>query len=417
LNKRQAKIERLFLSLCMVKWKFTIAEKHAIHTVLGPKCIWCNSIVFMNDVEVDHVIPEKTPQSEAIELIEKFKLSNEFQINSFYNWAPIHPACNKGKGADRFNDAPIIMQILHKISKRVPEIIQIHENAKRRLKNGFQFADLRNAIENKELTEEDLELFLKGKNVQGKKKGTTYNSTFRCNIKTVKQKGTYGKLTPKQTYNVWYDQFDSKNKHLKEFNCILQFQAQAALMNARESYFNFIHDIVQDEYTIDTDNSYDFGTHFSLISRKIISYTSTTRIYNYGAAHEDYTISGHSYHVDPLRPLFLEDMILNYEQFIFKIAPIAYQKMIDEIKGYEPETEITEHYPIEKAWLTPEFNAFKNYHFTEKSVAFIFNPYEISPWSYGAQFPEFSFQELIDLFPQEEKLVKFLSTINKRKKK
>jgi len=61
--------------------------------------------------------------------------------------------------------------------------------------------------------------------------------------------------------------------------------------------------------------------------------------------------------------------------------------------------------------LLPEEKYFDNYYFTPDSIVFIYNPYEISAWSYGDHHIEIKFEELIKSFVNEIKLIDFLKTL------
>lgn len=387
----------------MAKYKFSLAQKYAVYSVLGPKCVWCKKPVFFEDVEIDHIIPESIEESTLKDLVTKFKLAPNFTINSFYNWASIHSKCNKSKSADTFNAAPFIAEILHRISKKVPEIEKTHADTTKRFKNSKITADIINAIQKKAISLKDIKSLLKrNSNSRQNPQREKFNKVFKCKIDLIKQNGQYGKTSPKQLFNIIYAAFDSEKRDLKELNSIFQSQALAELMNSRDNYFNYLKDIGGDDPFSEMDSSLEYDMYFTHISKNFISYTSTTRIYNTGAAHENYAISGISFSLNPVRKFNLSNLIVDYEAFINKITPIAYRRMISEIIEHDGEdmnlTDVTDHFPIEKDWLTTEFGAFKNYYFTSTSIVFVFNPYEISAWSFGAHFPEFKLSELIDLF-------------------
>ena len=394
----------------MSKYRFTIAQKLAIHRVLGARCIWCTEPVAFKDCVLDHVIPESITARELTDLTQHFKLSPNFNVNSFYNWGPIHDRCNRRKSSKTFK-APFIGELLHDISNRVPEIISAHEEIERELKNSKPLAHLEHAVKNKQITKNDIDTVLGIKKKSSMAAQSPIQNFFKCNTYLVTRKGRYGNKRPRQFYDVSYEQFDTTNESLLELNCIVEAEAIRSLMTARGAYFDYLKEYsAQDLF--DADSSEGFSMTFYHASKNFISYTTSVNFYHTGTAHWQYAISGHSYYLNPLRPIDLQNIILSYDDFILKITPLAYKKMIDSIRETEPDLEVTDYSPIEKTWLTREFKAFSNFHFTQNALCFIFNPYEVSAWSYGAHFPEFSFDELIKLFPEETHLLKLISSIN-----
>lgn len=391
----------------MAKHTFTIAEKYAVYRILGPNCVWCHEPVSYNESEVDHVIPESMEKEKVDELISHYKLATNFQLNSFYNWAPIHPKCNKRKLAKTFKKAPFIGGILHNIEDDFEQLEKEHELAKKRFSNPIVAAQLENALKNKLISISEIEELLSKNNVSVK----TKTNVFGCKINTIEEKGKYGKKRPKQIYDITYQEFDTDVKPLIELNSLVKAEATKELINARENYYSYASDLEDDEAC--TDNYHEYSMGYRHLTKKFVSYTSNVRFFNAGAAHDQYTITGHSFYLNPLRPFDLESILKDYPAFINKITPLAYDKMIADIKLRMPDEDFTEYSPIEKDWLTQDNNSFKNYHFSETGLSFIFNPYEISAWVFGPHFPEFSFDELIILFPEETEFVKFISSLKK----
>lgn len=410
--------EYSFLLFCsnkitrMSKYRFSDSEKYAIYEVLGPKCIWCNFPIAYRDCEIDHIIPERTSTNELQKIKLHYKLHSEFKINSFYNWAPIHSFCNKSKSSKTFELAPFIGALLHKIDKAVLKV----EKKKKEMDEFFASAPtialIENAIKNKIITR-DLVNDLLIKNIPTLNPTAIYKAV-NCKTETVTENGKYGSKKPKQFYQVSYEQFISTNKSLIELNCIIKADAIQHLMSARENYFNHLKDFSDNDYDSEIDSREEFWMHFALVTKNFVSYTSTTSFYHSGAAHGQYVIAGNNFYIDKLRRFDLSNLLNDSFTFYKVITPLAYNKMIKEIQANAPEVEISDEFPIEKEWLKPEQKTFENYHFTETGLVFIFNPYEISAWSFGAHFPEFKYEELKLHFPQEDRLLDFIkSLVNK----
>ncbi len=398
----------------MAKHVFTPPEKLAVHRILGPNCIWCKEPVPYRDCEIDHIVPESVDNEKLKRIIADFKLPLNFSVNSFYNWAPIHTRCNRGKSKKTFDNAPFIGEILQTISKRVPEIEKVYEEAKRDLANPMGVAQLENALKTKQITNTDIQALLGKHNRNTKIKSSKIYEVFNCKTQLFSEKGRIGKTGPRQLFNIEYEQFGSDLKSLTELNAIIKAEAMSELMSARQNYFSYLRDLsTDDDPFFNSDSTHDYSMSFSLVTKRFASYTSLSRFYHTGAAHDQYSITGHNYYMDSLRPFNLTHIINDYNKFIEVITPLAYAKMIKEIETYDSELEVTDFYPIEKSWLTTEYHAFDNYHFTDSSLVFIFNPYQISAWAFGAHFPEFSFAELKALFPMETQLLELLSIIEK----
>lgn len=394
----------------MSKYRFSDAEKYAIYTVLGPKCIWCKTPVLYKDCEVDHIIPESYDVSKLDNVISHFKLSEKFNINSFYNWGPIHSACNKRKLAKTFKLAPFIGEILHGIEKKVPVIEKKCKHIEMLFSSTQSIAHLENALKLNKIPKEILEEII---NKHAVINPSQIFKSLNCKTERKVEKGRYGIKKPRQLYNVSYEQFRSTNKNLLELNSIFKADAIRQLMDARENYFEYLKDYPTDDFGSGMDSNHEFSMNFSVVSKKFISYTTNVSFYHSGAAHGQYAISGKTFCLNPLRPFDLELTLKDSFGFFNKIMPLAYTKMLTDLQAREPELEISDYFPIEKEWLKPDFKTFNNYYFTEKALVFIFNPYEVSAFAYGAHFPEFPFDELVELFPEEDKLLAMISDIKK----
>lgn len=395
----------------MGKYRFSDSEKYAIYEVLGPKCIWCKTPVSYKDCEIDHVIPESTITSDLNKIKLHYKLHVEFAINTFYNWAPIHTRCNRGKLAKTFDLAPFIGDILHKIQKLVSKIEKKKKETDELFASTQSIAIIEDAIKSNKVTREIVnELLIK--NAPNLNPTAIYKAV-NCKTETIVEEGKYGNKKPRQFYHVNYEQFLSTNKSLVELNSIIKTDAIHHLMSARENYYNHLKDYQFDDFSSKMDSSEDYGMSFTLVTKEFVSYTSHTNFYHSGAAHGQYAIGGNNYYIDKLRTFDLNNLLNNSFDFYNAITPLAYNKMIKEIQLNDPEVEVTDEFPIEKEWLKPEQKTFENYYFTETGLVFIFNPYEISAWSFGAHFPEFTFAEIVKLFPNENNLLTLIRSIKK----
>src|SRR5262245_25606081 len=86
---------------CMARYTFNLPERWAVFsthgTRQGTKCWLCDEPVNFRDMEVDHILPESLFDAPAAlqTALEAFGLSPKFELNSFENWLPSHPRCNR----------------------------------------------------------------------------------------------------------------------------------------------------------------------------------------------------------------------------------------------------------------------------------------------------------------------------------
>lgn len=82
----------------MAKKIFTPAERYAVYTTHGEKCYLCTRPVDLASMQVDHIIPESLldEPDRLAEVLDKFRLPREFDLNSYANWMPSCSQCNNG---------------------------------------------------------------------------------------------------------------------------------------------------------------------------------------------------------------------------------------------------------------------------------------------------------------------------------
>ena len=108
----------------MEKKKFNLPERYAVWKVLGPNCRWCKTPVEYADCHIDHIIPERLLEEDLLreEVLKKYGLEATFEINSFNNWIPVHPSCNLSKQGQVIEGAPVFLELLSEVKKKVAEI-------------------------------------------------------------------------------------------------------------------------------------------------------------------------------------------------------------------------------------------------------------------------------------------------------
>jgi hypothetical protein len=97
----------------MSKYRFTSEQKFALWHVYDGKCAHCHEPIRLLDVTIDHILPEHLEEKpdELRALIARFNLGDNFSINEYCNWAPMHFGCNITKNASVFESAPYYIAI------------------------------------------------------------------------------------------------------------------------------------------------------------------------------------------------------------------------------------------------------------------------------------------------------------------
>ncbi len=102
----------------MAKHQFTSAERHAIFTVHSGVCYVCDTPVTMKTFEVDHVVPEhlaNKPEELAAARTE-LGLPDDFDVNSYENWAPCCGNCNRKKLGMVWNPSLAVQRVLQRLA-------------------------------------------------------------------------------------------------------------------------------------------------------------------------------------------------------------------------------------------------------------------------------------------------------------
>jgi len=109
----------------MRKYSFNLIDRKVLYEVYHRKCFYCNELVYFTELHIDHIIPEnllsKPIQFDSIK--RKYELSNDFDINSYYNWVPCHSNCNKRKGGELFSKATTLFY-LELTKRKIPMLIK-----------------------------------------------------------------------------------------------------------------------------------------------------------------------------------------------------------------------------------------------------------------------------------------------------
>lgn len=142
----------------MPKHKFSYAEKYSVWDTHGYKCYWCGEPLEIQQVTVDHVIPEDLEEKEEkLQWVkEHYSLPKEFAVNSFYNWVPCHNNCNSKKSTTLFQASPAFIAVLHDIIKKGDIATNKHERLKSAQSKSKVIAKILVELENNNVSKEEL---------------------------------------------------------------------------------------------------------------------------------------------------------------------------------------------------------------------------------------------------------------------
>lgn len=240
----------------------------------------------------------------------------------------------------------------------------------------------------------------------------------------VKQ-GELGNHSPKHIYEFHYPQFDTtEEESLFEINTLIQNDILNSMLAVRANFYNYLINI-RDENAIDSVNQEDSSSYGKIeikhVNSRFISFTSLTSEYYTGTPHGMFGTIGHNYFMNPIRRFDFIELFADHNNYLQKIRDIVHEKLMilaEKSDLYYADGEGVEMSPADKRnsfyvydeGLLPVKENFDNYYFKENSIVFIYNPYHITAWSEGDHFPEVTFVELLDYFPNEQKLTSFIKS-------
>ncbi|MBL8680125.1 MAG: HNH endonuclease [Myxococcales bacterium] len=104
----------------MSKYRFSAAQRLAVWSTFDGCCFWCTTLIRLNDMVVDHVVPETLGNDSAkvAQLKADYALPADFGVNDFRNWVPTCMRCNTTKGATLYPGSPAFLAVLSSVVKR-----------------------------------------------------------------------------------------------------------------------------------------------------------------------------------------------------------------------------------------------------------------------------------------------------------
>jgi len=113
-----------------MKYHFNDAERYAVYTVHGEKCYLNGEPLDLLTMEVDHVIPESLSDdpSKLQDVLAKFGLPKDFDLQSFANWLPACRPCNLKKRETVFSPTPLIQMQLQTASAKASKAAEMADS-------------------------------------------------------------------------------------------------------------------------------------------------------------------------------------------------------------------------------------------------------------------------------------------------
>jgi hypothetical protein len=109
-------------------------------------CRYCNlPIDNLAVLEIDHVIPESLTPEELMPLLARLG-KPELEVNSYFNWFPVHNMCNRHKSDDILPDEAL-HALLARAAKKVPDALEEEVKFDRQLKVRDALANVVRQIE------------------------------------------------------------------------------------------------------------------------------------------------------------------------------------------------------------------------------------------------------------------------------
>lgn len=146
----------------MAQQTFDDDFRYALYTVHDEKCIYCVNPLTLDNMEVDHVIPESKLGDSSV--LTFYELPSTFDIRGNENLAPAHSKCNGQKSA-MLLDVMAVKFVLNRIARRLAALKDAYHaaakgrglaltisNISRSVKKGnFTKAELKDALEKENL--------------------------------------------------------------------------------------------------------------------------------------------------------------------------------------------------------------------------------------------------------------------------
>ena len=153
------------------------------------RCFYCSDPISYRDLEIDHLVPQKTTKEELHKLRQRIALPVAFDVRSPCNLVPTHHSCNKRKAGDLFTDKALLfyLEMWQKKQKDINRELQIFE---RIAAHDHHLIAISKLVESGEMTKQEIVQFVA--NIPAPAKPKTYDPlviTFGTNVSELAESG------------------------------------------------------------------------------------------------------------------------------------------------------------------------------------------------------------------------------------
>lgn len=139
--------------------RFTTNLRYALWRANDKRCFYCSEPINFAALEIDHLIPERTTDSELDELKQRLGLAACFALNSPLNLVPAHHICNNRKSGSLMEDSAIVFFTQQWSGKQQRIDLEI-ESRKAAAKRDQQLIGIARLIEEGSLSKQELWQFI-----------------------------------------------------------------------------------------------------------------------------------------------------------------------------------------------------------------------------------------------------------------
>lgn len=148
----------------MSKYRFTLYERYAVWSFHKQQCYLDFEPVLWRDAQVDHVIPENMTEKpeELKKLLHDCGLPENFNLNDYCNWMPIHGRCNASKQDSTYFEAPRMVQVLRRLQEVAEKVRAIERRFLEDKSKAGVLTYISSALDTGNIRSDELQAFLAG---------------------------------------------------------------------------------------------------------------------------------------------------------------------------------------------------------------------------------------------------------------
>lgn len=144
------------------KRRFSYAERYAVWLIHGPKCSWCTEPLELIHTTIDHQLPESLLYDDArrAAVFEEYGLPEDFNINGYENWLPMHNHCNLAKGSEVPEFVQGLKKTIDRLREKAQQVERVADSVTLNIAKDKVFSTLFAALEEQTITVLDLNQLL-----------------------------------------------------------------------------------------------------------------------------------------------------------------------------------------------------------------------------------------------------------------